>query len=273
MILVVNTAGFLLKYFELDNYIILLGFRFHLSLVLPFLLIIKKFDLALLKSVFIKPEFKGKFSPVLWIILPAAIIFLSLYFSNKIKLGDPEYFYEFGLSSIFDFPIYFIWNFPQLSFLFLFLIIISEFHSRFLVTSIVLPFLFIYELILIDQDSINQLILLDGIGINYFDLSIVIISTICCGLMIQFFQNIYWFSILFFSLFWINLLSFGSKSEELINLLFASQYSEWEGFFVVSKEYDQYTLISHVVLLLILLTLSIPLRKKRRINSFSENPA
>jgi hypothetical protein len=263
VILVVNTAGFLLKYFELDNYIILLGFRFHLSLVLPFLLIIKKIDLSYLKRVFLKPEFKGKFFLILWIILPVTIIFLSLYLSNKIKLGDPEYFYEFGLSSIFDFPIYLIWNIPQLLFLFLFLIIISESRSRFFIASNLLPFLFVYEFILIDENSINYFYLFNGIGINYFDLSIVIISALCCGLILQFFQNVYWFSILFFSLFWINLLAFGSKSEKLINLLFASQYSEWEGFFVVSKEYNQYTLIAHIVLLLILLTLSIPFGRKK----------
>ena len=70
----VNIAGILLRYFNLDTYIILAGFRFHLSFVLPFLVIFWIAEPGFIKNLFTDPHHKRTVLPLLWILLPAIVI-------------------------------------------------------------------------------------------------------------------------------------------------------------------------------------------------------
>jgi len=125
-VIVVNAVGYTLKYLELDTFIILLGFRFHLSAVLPLLAVMKLEHLNLVKESLLHPQFKNLFKLSGIILLVTILFFSVLYIIRKIDIGDPEYFYEFGLSSIADFPIYLIWNSFQLIFLYHFFVIINK---------------------------------------------------------------------------------------------------------------------------------------------------
>jgi hypothetical protein len=242
-ILAVSGFGIILRYNNLDTYFILAGFRFHLSFVLPFFIAFRKSNLSLLKKNLLKPAYNKTFQPLLWIFLPLMIILAVLYFLKKIEVGDPEYFYEFGLSSIFDLPLYIIWNMPQLLMLFSFLIFVQpDEKAKLLTTSLIVFFLFAFEFIPLGKDKIN-----------FFDLAILLFSSLNAGIILKYFKNAYWFGIFFFMIFWLNLLAFGSNSTAMIHILFASQYTGWEGFFEIKKGFGSYLLPVQIFLSLILL--------------------
>ena len=255
-IIVVNLAGFTLRYFEYDTYIILLGFRFHLSFVLPLLVIYPENFFIRAKEFLVNPYFKKKFFPVLWIIIPSGLILSLLFLLNKIELADPEYFYEFGLSSIFDYPIYLVWNFPQFFLLFSFILFGTErFRNKFVPVLLITIFLFVYEFIPVDFEILN-----------YFSLIELVLISVVAALLIQFYQNVYWYAAVLFSVIWSGLLAFGSSSGTLINILFASQYSKWEGFFEANKELSLYLIPAQFFVLTLLLLISVPFAKKQDIN-------
>ena len=115
-VIIVNAIGLSLRYFDLDRYLIFIGFRFFLSLILPLLIVIRYSLFSKLKEILKQPKYNKTFQPLGWIFIPLIIVLIVLYFTKRIDVGDPDYFYEFGLSSIFDYPIYLIWNLPQLLF-------------------------------------------------------------------------------------------------------------------------------------------------------------
>ena len=231
-ILLVNATGLCLRYFNMGTYLILFGFRFHLSFVLPLVIVFNTSFLPYIRRSFINPEYRKASFYLLMIILPLLIETGCLYILNKLDLGDPDYFYEFGMSSIADYPIYLIWNFPQMILLFFFLVSVS-FNSRFrfITVAVVIFLLFAFELV-----PFNKAI------INYWNLGILISFSIIYSIIINYFRNIYWFGISLFTILWFAILAFGSSSKLMINLLFAGQYDNWDGFFEVVKDYMTFTL-------------------------------
>ena len=130
-VLAVSAAGIVLRYYNLDTYIIIIGFRFHISLILPFLIVFRKSQLSFIKQIFVAPHHKRTVLPLLWVLLPVIIVTGVLFLIHKIDIGDPDYFYEFGLSSIIDYPIYLLLEFSAviLSF-YLFGIDINSFQEK-----------------------------------------------------------------------------------------------------------------------------------------------
>jgi hypothetical protein len=231
-IIIVNAAGLCLRYFNLSTYIIIIGFRFHISFVLPFIIVFSSDFLPYIKRSFLSPEWDNAFFFLLLIILPLLIEAGGLFIHQKIDIGDPDYFYEFGISSIADYPIYLIWNFPQMILFFFFLVSVSSISKfKFLTVAAVIFFLFAFELV-----SINKTI------IPFRDLGILISCCLIYSILINYYRNIYWFGVSLFTLLWLAILAFGSSSKTMINLLFASQYNNWEGFFEVMKDYIPFTL-------------------------------
>ena len=257
-VLAVNAAGLILRYFNLDAYIIIVGFRFHISLVLPFLIVFRKNQLQFIKKIFVDPLHKRTILPLLWILLPVIIVTGVLFLIHKAVIGDPDYFYEFGLSSIIDYPIYLLWNFPQLFCLFIFLALTSTVSKKSLSTISVITFLiFAFEFI---PFKIGDL--------DYSGIASLLLISISIGLLIKYFQNIYWFTIVVFSIFWLHFLAFGSSSEEIIHLLFASQYYAWDGFFEINKSFLQYLLPVQLALTFLVILISSNFRKKAQTPSF-----
>ncbi len=229
--LFVNTAGYLLRYFELDTYIIIIGFRFHFSSLLPFIFIAGYIKSGFLKNIFVEYESKSAWSIILLICIPLAVVVGVSFLFGKIDSGDPEYFYEFGLSSIIDFPVYLLWNVPQLIMFYLFLHWVSQNHGYgFTKIFIVLILLFLYEFIPLPEKKYN-----------FIQLADFILAAAVFSLLFTRIRNIYWFCITGFTFLWLNLLIFGSNSKLLINILFASQYENWEGFIIVRGFLTEYT--------------------------------
>lgn len=251
-VIFVNAIGFVLKYFELDTFVILLGFRFHLSAVLPILIVLKKEHLSLIKEAFLHPPF-ANVGRVILIILFTALLYLSvLFLTNKIEIGDPEYFYDFGLSSIVDYPIYLVWNFIQLLCLyFFFLIIHKSFKNSFIVILVSTILIFSYEFIPVKKNIFN-----------YESIVAFVLLCLILTVTIKFFNNVYLFVVLLFSIIWLSLLSFGTSSSLLVNLFFAARYAEWEGFFAVDKNISGFVIPASYLLILISLLILSLIRKR-----------
>jgi hypothetical protein len=62
---------------------------------------------------------------------------------------------------------------------------------------------------------------------------------------------------------WLAILAFGSSSKTLINLLFASQYDNWDGFFDVIKEYTSFILPVYFGIALIIACIACLLLKRQ----------
>ncbi len=252
-VIAVNAVGILLRYFKLDTYVVLIGFRFHISFILPLLIVFREDQLAFIKQIFVDPYHKRTVLPIMWILFPLIIVAGILYYLHKVEVGDPEYFYEFGLSSVVDYPVYLLWNFPQLFCFFIFLALaatVSE--KKFLLISFISFLTFCFELVPFSTRNIN-----------YFNIISLLFFSLSLGLLIKYFQNIYWFAIVVFSILWLHFLVFGSGSEEIIHLLFASQYSSWGGFLETQKFFVPYLLPAQSALTFILILISSFFRRKR----------
>jgi hypothetical protein len=249
----VNAVGFALKYLGLDTYVILLGFRFHIAAIIPFLTVIKKNHFTLFKESFLKPQFVRIVRVILTFILINVLFISVLFLLNKIEIGDPEYFYEFGLSSIADYPIYLIWNSIQLFlFYFFFLIIQKNFKQSFIIVLLVSILLFIYEFIPIKK-----------IVFNYESIGSLLLMGLIVAVTLKYFNNIYLFIILIFSTIWISALAFGSSSSTLVNIFFAANYDSWEGFLVVDKTISNFIIPANYFLILLSLLILVLVRKRK----------
>jgi hypothetical protein len=257
-VIIISAAGIFLRFFNFDTYFIFVGFRFHISFILPLLIIFRKGQLKFIKQLFVDPHHKRTVLPLLWILLPLIIVAGILFLFKKIDIGDPDYFYEFGLSSIVDYPIYLLWNFPQLFCFFIFLALAATaFQKSFFAMSVITFFLFAFEFI---PKNVRT--------IDYSGIASLLLISVSIGLLIKYFQNIYWFTIVIFSIFWLYFLSFGSSSEEIIHLLFASQYSSWDGFLEVNKSFVLYLLPAQLTLTFLTILVSSSFRKKGSTPSF-----
>lgn len=240
-IILVNIIGFGLKFFGQDSYLILLGFRFHLSAILPLLLVIKKEHLSLIKESFLQPPFTHIVKVILAFLFTILLFFTVLFLINKIEIGDPDYFYEFGLSSIVDYPIYLIWNSIQFIFLYSFFFLIqNNFKSSFIVILISAVLIFAYEFIPLKKNIFD-----------YQSISAFILLCVILSMLVKYFNNVYLFAAGLFSIIWINLLAFGTSSPTLVNLLYAAKYNEWEGFFSVDKDFSGFVIPASYFLLLL----------------------
>jgi hypothetical protein len=249
----VNIIGVVLKLLGLPAYIIIIGFRFHLSMFLPFLFIVNRLNGDLIKNEFKDPLYKRNL-PFLLSFLITGIIVLVLYLLQYIEVGDPEYFYEFGLSSILDFPIYLVWNSIHLITFYLFLVyarILFKYNNAAIL--LLVPALFIFEFVPLEREMVN----ITGIAG-------LILTSILINILLTRFKNIYWFTTYIFVLIWSYILLFGSSYTSLINIILASQYNMWEGFYNVRiGSISDYSYLIYVFIIIIILLLFSLFNKKR----------
>ncbi|MDO8550176.1 MAG: hypothetical protein Q7S39_08520 [Ignavibacteria bacterium] len=262
IILIINAAGFFLRYFGLDTYFILIGFRFHFSLFISFLFILNYIDFNSVKEMFIHPS-KQRFVFILLLsFLPLLFIPIDLYILKQFKVAEQDYFFELGISSIVDYPVYLIWNAPQLFMFFIFMntVLISP-KYKFIKASLVTLFLFLYEIVPLDA-AINYS------KINYFVVASFFFAFLLSGLFISLIKNIYLFAVVLFTVLWVTILAFGSSSETIVNILLASQYESWGGFIKLNKKFEfaQYLQPAYLFLIIIF---SILILKKNKIRSAS----
>jgi hypothetical protein len=253
IIIVVNAAGFLLKYYGLDAYIIFAGFRFHLCLVLPFIIVYRNSLVGDIKKILVQPAYNKTFQPLGWIFLPLILMLGSLFLFKQIEIGDPDYFYEFGLSSLIDYPIYILWNLPHLLMFALFLILLQP----------AVKYNFLYSFLITFACFIFAFVSFDKIKPDYLNISSLVFMLASAALIVKYFQNIYWLSIILFTIIWCNILAFGSTSQLMIHLLFASKYESWDGFFEVSKNIRQYLLPLQSGITLVFIACSVLIKKTK----------
>lgn len=226
-VLLLNVCGYLLKYFELPLVFILLGFRFNIS-ILAFLFLLyflrKKFDY---KAILMNGEFKS-FWRSSAILLPILILAVTAYFLKYSKFDEPEYLFELGISSVIDFPIYFIWNLPQLMILFLTLNLLSQkVGNKFLLFFV--PALFLFELIPLPDSNFNLIRSLE-----------ILVGSL---LVVVFFikeKNIYILSFLSFTFFWLIILIYGSNDATVAKVFLATRYDSWQGVLKPASEISLY---------------------------------
>lgn len=252
-ILFINVLGFTLKYLELNTFIIVFGFRFHIASFLPLTFVLTKNNLTVIKEILSSFSFK-RLIKVFFILLLTTVIFIAaFYLTGLIEVGDPEYFYEFGLSSIIDYPIYLIWNLPQFILFYLFLYFLkNSVGKNFFVLLISIVLIFLYEFILIGKS-------------NYDDLSIVSFLLVCilAAVEVKYFNDVYVFGMIMFSILWFGVLMFGSSSCNLINIFLAARYNSWDGFFTTSKNISTYILSFYFLLIIAILAVTILLEKRK----------
>lgn len=252
-VVAVNIAGIMLRYFNLDTYIILAGFRFQLSFVLPIIVLAGGLEKGFIKRLFTSPGRRHSVLPLAWIVVPVLIIGLLLFLFKKVSPGDPEYFYEFGLSSVIDYPVYLLWNFPQAMLLFIFLdLALRKLDGSILMTVIAAASIFAYEFVPLNSSFIG-----------YPAVISLILFAVIFVLFIKYYGNIYWFAILVFSIPWIYFLLFGSTAGEIVHLLFAARYTSWEGFLDCDKNILPFVLAAQLMLTVLVMALSL---KSRGVN-------
>ena len=219
LIVIVNILGYLIKYSGYNALLIFLGFRFHISLVFPFLFFLYKAKFPFLRNSLRRNPF-DRLGFIFYVIIIPLILTVIVYILTSKKINfSPQYFYEFGVSSVFDYPVYLFWNLPQLLLFGLFISLLSESKFSNLSIVLILSSLFIFEMFFIKNKEI--------LGLTIF--SLVAVLSLIIGIF-SLNQNIYSVSVFSFSVLWSGILVFGSSSQLLINNFFASQYSVWEGF-------------------------------------------
>ena len=255
---IVNAAGLLLRYFGLETYLIIAGFRFHIAFVLPALIVLPSADRAILKRIFLSPFYRKNFSFVGWIFLPIILITGVLFIANMLSIGDPDYFYELGLSSIIDYPVYLVWNLPMLLLMVSFLIQAGLSSRKNPLAAVFLTIIFLFA---------YRLVPLNGAEFDFAGLVLLTVSALAAALLLRYFQNIYWICILFFTVFWMTVLAFGSSSPAFIHILLAAQYESWEGFFTLKGFASTFILQLEIGLTALIIFISVLLRKTE-INPF-----
>jgi len=219
-VLLINVIGLFLKYNGFNDYIIILGFRFQLSLTLPVVFFLRDDFLSEFKDI-VLTSVKEHYSARAFVMtVPILLLGAALYYIGKIDLGDPEYFYEFGVSSIFDAPVYLLWNLPQILFFALIMKLASRYytHSTFVIPFVTV-FFFMYRF-----EPINK-----GEVFNYVYLAGYLFFAVSAGTMIVKFGNLFLSVFFIYFVPWLFFLCIGSGTKEVINLLFAARYNSWEG--------------------------------------------
>lgn len=254
LIVFTNGLSYLLTINELNPFFYLIGFRFYVF-VIPIVIIIylERKNLGdLFKEEFLNKNFIKKYIIVLWTFSPIILILTVGFLFKLIELNDPEYFYELGLSSIIDYPIYLIWNLPQILILsFFFRIISNKNLSTIIIVLITSIFLFSSEVI-----NFNNL------QFNYEVLYSVVSASIIFALLTVYIKNIYLSSISFFTVIWFYILNFGSNNQKIVKIFLAKQYEQWDGHFTVALNYSKYLEFVYFAVAFILILIILPLYRK-----------
>jgi hypothetical protein len=230
--------GVTLSYFNLETYLIIAGFRFHIASIIILLFLLRSGFITAIKSELLKPTYNKKWGLLLLLVLSVIVSGTVVYFLVDPKIADPDYFYEFGLSSIIDYPIYLVWNLPQLLLFYLFwrgsIKVWRNKSISVVIIILISTVMLIYEILppnRILENGTSEII------IDYLPKLLFILYISGTIIFIKLFPNFYLFATSFFTIPWITYLVIGTESKTIINLLYAAQYTRWEGFFELETQY------------------------------------
>ena len=160
---------------------------------------------------------------VLLVVLLSLFLFTFLWFSSEVSFEKTEYFYEIGVSSIIDFPTYFIWSTPSM----LCLYFAVSFYNR-NKTLLFFFIIFVIALVLLNSDLLEnnfaKLSLVNFLGI--FNIFLIIIMLYVMYVKVK---SYFVFQFILFLLVWIAVLVLGSESKLLTNFFIAKSLDMWNG--------------------------------------------
>lgn len=227
-----NLIFFLQDLLKSELQIYLLGFRFNLFFLVNLGIIYfhrEKFgkNLEYLKRI---GRFKNWllifFVPILATAFTLGLIKILGY---SFKFKKPDFLIEFGLSSLIDLPIYFLWNLPFLiSTLLVIVFIIDDFKFlKILGVSLFITMCFLF---------VQPISSFDKIYLEKFSYLPLIFAYTIFNLTILRTYRSFWlasFSVLISHYSFV--LVFGSTNVFVIKTFFARMYTEWDGLFVFKK--------------------------------------
>lgn len=238
LIVLLSGVNILLRFFNLPNYFFFIGFRFYGITLLAMIFLYFYGGSEVWKESLLSFSFKKFLRYIIFLLIPPAIIIGGLFLLNKIELGDPDFFYELGLSSIVDFPIYFIWNLPQFFILYTFLQSIeASFRLKIVPNFIILFFFFLPEFLSFPK-----------ISFNIFSIINFAVVLLTLTLFTYKKKNPLTFSFYIFTSVWLGLLLFGGSSETMLQTFLAKTYTAWDGFFEIDKKFVQYVLPAYFLI-------------------------
>ena len=242
------TAGliYVSRLFAVSPFIIIIGFRFHVCFVVSGLFFIN----TAIENVFRVETVKwGRLTGLIFMYLVFSAAPFALIPAKLATFHQGDNFYELGVSSVFDFPIYFLWNLPQFImfyfslkaiqalkpsafFIPVFLLIITSTHFAPPVT----PF---------PVWTIGQV------------LGLILI------ILLLIYKSANWleFCVLLFFIIWSTLLIFGTENEMLVKLFLGKNYTAWDGF-ISSKIFSVEMLRSAYLGMLLVITAFVRRPKK-----------
>ena len=227
-----NLIFFLQDLLKSELQIYLLGFRFNLFLLVNLGIIYFHREKFGKYFVYLKQIGKFKnwlltfFVPILATAFTLGLIKLLGY---SLKFKKPEFLIEFGLSSLVDLPIYFLWNLPfLLSTLLVIVFVIDDFKFlKILGVSLLFTFGFI---------SVQPILSFEKINFEKLSYLPLIFAYTIFNLTILRTYRSFWvasFSVLISIYSFV--LVFGSTNVFVIKTFFARMYTEWDGLFVFKK--------------------------------------
>jgi hypothetical protein len=232
IIIAINIFGYLLKSFGLDRHIIILGFRFHLATTLPLVILFNKKAFEFIITQIKQFSFRKGFYTIFALFLCAAVFPAAMYLKGLCSFTDPDYLYELGVSSVIDYPVYLLWNLPQLLIFSGFLFYVSGGKkSGFLLVFLVAVFSFAYEFLPVY-----------GSPVVYNDIYLLLLAALLFAVCISG-LNIYLSSLVMFTVFWGNILIFGNYSGVILKLLLARNYTRWDGILAPDKSFGNYVIL------------------------------
>lgn len=207
-----------LQFAGLSPFIIILGFRLHICLVVPGLFFLSD----AIETVFRSVQYSwGRHIGLFILILIAAGIPFALLAPGIATFQKNDNFFELGVSSVIDMPLYFIWNLPQLIMLYYVLKKTTQLKASFL-------YIFLF-LIIITVPAFIPL----GTPVPVYSIAGAVLVIFMASMLTYKAANWIEFTSLLFLVIWSAILIFGTQSEMLVKLFLGKNYENWDGFIEV----------------------------------------
>ena len=239
-------AAVVLQLAGLSAFIIILGFRFHNCCVVPGLFFISDSIGTTFRSA--KYSWRRHIG-LLFLFLAVSGIPFALLPTGMTTFQKNDNFFELGVSSVIDLPLYFIWNLPQFIMLYYVLKRTSQLKASFL-----------YILLFAAIIAAPVFIPLAS--------PVPVWSMVCAGLVILItamlvYKAANWieFTLFLFFVIWSAILIFGTQNEMLVKLFLGRNYENWDGF-IGAKGFSAEILRTAYLFVMFLVTAILPRPKK-----------
>jgi hypothetical protein len=202
----------------LSTFIIVLGFRFHICCVIPGLFFIS--DSVETAFRFAKYSW-GRHIGLFFLFLAVSGIPFALLPSGMTTFQKNDNFFELGVSSVIDMPLYFIWNLPQLIMLYYVLKVTTQLKGSFF-------YVLLFNIIItapafIPLEKTMPVWSMVSVGLVIFTATMLVYKS----------ANWIEFTLFLFFVVWSAIVILGTQNEMLVKLFLGKNYGNWDGFIEV----------------------------------------